>query len=44
VEGGRKLPVLDAASAARMRQAAIATAEVPLPDEAPAAVAAGEDG
>jgi peptide/nickel transport system ATP-binding protein len=42
VEGGRKLPVLDAAAAARMRQAAVAMAEVP--DGAPAAVAAGEDG
>jgi peptide/nickel transport system ATP-binding protein len=35
VEGGRKLPVLDAATLARTREAAITTAEVPEEDEPP---------
>jgi len=43
VEGGRKLPVLDAAAAARMRETAIASVEVPTAGVPAAAVAAGEN-
>ncbi len=42
VEGGRQLPVLDAAAVARVRETAIATAEVPVPEApGPEVAAAG---
>jgi len=43
VEGGRKLPVLDVAAAARMCETAIASVEVPTAGAPAAAVAAGEN-